>query len=323
MSRKIMFYAVLAAFFALPFVPPSLPVPLDEGFLPRNDLRISVNSLDDKGVTKAEFDQVLGQIQAVYGPIIAARGGRLVLNRLWDDDTVNALSMRDGKKYIIEMYGGLARHEAITQDGLTLVACHELGHHLGGAPKFGIFERIDWASNEGQSDYFAGLKCLRLMFASPGTRSFTHAALDDAQPRAACERSFSAPADRDLCVRAAIAGMSVTSLFRIKRRETVLPRYDTPDPKVVDKTRDKHPATQCRLDTYFSGTLCPRPISDALDEENPASGTCTRSQGFTTGLRPLCWYKPPNDEPAIASGDGAKTPRLISVLSSPDLWKGL
>ncbi len=322
MSRKIMFSAVLAVLAVFAALPHSRPVLHDEGFLPPNDLRISVGSFGDKGITKGEFDQVLDRVQAVYGPIIAARRGTLVIDRLWDDDTVNAMAMRDGKKYIINMYGGLARHEAITQDGMALVACHELGHHLGGAPKFGIWERIDWASNEGQADYFAGLKCLRLIFASPGTESFSHPAIAEEQPRAACERSFSVPADRDLCVRAAIAGMSVTTLFQMKRHETVLPRYDTPDPKVVEKTSDKHPATQCRLDTYFAGTLCARPVSDPLDEENPASGTCTRSQGFKSGVRPLCWYKPPDDEPAIASGGGAMTPRLLPVLSLPDLWKG-
>lgn len=132
-----------------------------DGFLPPNDLRIPVGSLEANGISEAQFNQVLDQVQALYGPIIAARGGRLVINRLWSDSTVNASAERNGGQRIINMYGGLARHDAITQDGLALVACHELGHHLGGAPKFGIFERLDWASNEGQSDYFANLKCLR------------------------------------------------------------------------------------------------------------------------------------------------------------------
>jgi hypothetical protein len=86
MSRKIMFSAVLVVFSAL-LLPPSRPVVLDEGFLPRNDLRISIGSFEDKGVTKMEFDQVLDRVQAVYGPIIAARGGKLVIDRLWDESS--------------------------------------------------------------------------------------------------------------------------------------------------------------------------------------------------------------------------------------------
>ena len=33
------------------------------------------------------------------------------------------------------MFGGLAGHETITTDAFALVACHELGHHIGGAQR--------------------------------------------------------------------------------------------------------------------------------------------------------------------------------------------
>ena len=58
------------------------------------------------------------------------------------------------------MFGGLARHKLVTPDGFALVACHEMGHHLGGAPRRG-----GWASNEGQSDYYATTKCARRIWA--------------------------------------------------------------------------------------------------------------------------------------------------------------
>ena len=140
-------------------------VVLEEGFLPPNNLQIPVGSLEDKGISLNEYDAVMDRIQALYGPIIAARGGRLVIKRLWDDPTVNASAVRDGDDYIINMYGGLARHATITQDGMALVACHELGHHLGGVPKYA---GMDWASNEGQADYFANLKCLHRVFSAVG-----------------------------------------------------------------------------------------------------------------------------------------------------------
>jgi hypothetical protein len=297
MNHKIILSAVLVAAGVLSPTPRAGPIVLEESFLPPNDLSIPAGALEAKGITEPQFNQVLDQIQALYGPIIAARGGKLAINRLWSDATVNASAERNGRQYVINMYGGLARHEAITQDGLALVACHEIGHHLGGAPKFGIFERLDWASNEGQADYFANLKCLRLVFAFAGAAGFSRPAGDEAQPHAACAQSFASPAEQAVCVRAAVAGMSVTTLFRIIRNETALPRYDTPDPRVVVQMSDKHPPTQCRLDTYFSGSLCTRPIDDALDDSDPAPGACTRSQGYTVGLRPRCWYKPPSNEP--------------------------
>ena len=219
------------------------------------------------------------------------------------------------------MFGGLARHESITQDGFALVACHEIGHHLGGAPKY---PGLLWPSNEGQADYFASLKCLHRVFASAGATSFTRLASDEGVARASCEKSYSSPIDQALCVRSAMAGMSVTTLLRISRKETVLPHFDTPDPKAAAQTENTHPATQCRLDTYFAGSLCARPAGDALDDKNPAAGTCTRSAGYTLGLRPLCWYKPSVGEAQapVARRPAPKAPALVSVLTQTNPWKG-
>src|SRR5258708_747059 len=91
-----------------------------ESFLPPNDMRIATASADDKGITKEQFEQVMDRGQEIYGPIIAARGGKLVINRLWEDETVNASAQRMGSDYVLNMYGGLARHETITQDGMAL-----------------------------------------------------------------------------------------------------------------------------------------------------------------------------------------------------------
>ncbi|MBI3288819.1 MAG: hypothetical protein HYZ74_04805 [Elusimicrobia bacterium] len=326
MTRKIL---VLAAIISLSIVPRSRTIVLEEGFLPPNNLKIAVGSLEAKGITQEQFNAVMDRAEEIYTPVIAARGGKLVLRRLWDDPTVNASAQRDGDDYVLNMYGGLARHESITQDGMALVVCHELGHHIGGAPKY---YGEDWASNEGQADYFANLKCLRLMFSAPGAEAFSgpegdEAASNAAVAKAACAKSHAKPADKALCARGAMAGMSVTTLFRVLRRETKLPRFDTPDPEVVTEMYDNHPGTQCRLDTYFSGSLCDRPVGEVVDEQNPAPGTCTTSSGHTVGLRPLCWYFPPADPtpqpPAAARAAAHKAPVLASSLQNPDLWKGL
>ncbi|MEK7388109.1 MAG: hypothetical protein AAB036_00265 [Elusimicrobiota bacterium] len=312
---------------ALCAAPEASPVFADDGFLPPNNLSIPIDSLESKGITHQQFNQVLDHIQALYGPIIASRGGRLVINRLWDDATVNASAQRggaDGTDYVLNMYGGLARHAAITQDGFALVACHELGHHIGGAPKYS--NGLDWASNEGQADYFANLKCLRLVFADTASNAFTRASLDDSQPQAACAKSFAGARERAICVRTAVAGMSVTALLRALRSEPVAPRYDTPDPNVVTRMYDRHPPTQCRLDTYFSASLCTRAVGDELSETDPVPGACTGSQGFSVGLRPRCWYKPPADEPAprsMAGAFGLPKTDIATSLSRHDLWKGL
>ena len=48
---------------------------------------------------------------------------------------------------------------------------------------------------------------------------------------------------------------------------------------------------QCRLDTYFQGSLCDKDVNDEVDNSD-AEGVCTLAQGYTFGTRPLCWYKP-------------------------------
>jgi len=303
------------------------PRPVCTGFLPPNDLRIPIGIKEAKGITRAQFNEVLDRIEAVYGPDIAARGGTLKINRLWENPTVNASAERDGDVYILNMYGGLARHEAITQDGFALVACHETGHHIGGAPKI----EYHWASNEGQSDYFANLKCLRRIFSDPGSAHFTRMAQPDPVAQQACAKIYKDAKEQAICLRAATAGLSVTALFRALHHEPKEPRFDTPDPAVVETMYDDHPATQCRLDTYFQGSLCAKPVAEAVDDADPAPGTCTRSQAFAVGLRPLCWYKPPASEPKDPLGRVAVAPRVREALSqgaafselrNTALWRG-
>ena len=298
-------------------------------FLPPNNLRHKIGALDAGGLTRAQYDAVMDRLQALYGPIVAAKGGNLVIKRLWDDDTVNSSAERQGNDYVLNMYGGLARDKTITQDGEALVACHEMGHHLGGAPKFG---GADWASNEGEADYFAETKCLHKMFADPASASFTRpivAQSDDlALARAACAKSYASASERTSCLRSAQAGMSVTALFQELSGDPA-PHFDTPDASVVTAMFDDHPATQCRLDTYLQGALCAKSFTVDMDDNDPAVGACVASQGYSVGLRPRCWYLPPAGEPSLTSAPVATAAAKASpsasfaALKSENPFKGL
>jgi len=257
------------------------------GFLPPNDLKIPVGSAEDKGIAEAQFNEVMNIVEKIYKPQIAALGKVLELRRLWTNDTVNASAQQSGNRYILNMYGGLARHETITMDGMALVACHELGHHLAGAPKVS-----SWASNEGQSDYYANMKCLKQIFSDTASNNFTRLSAGDEVAEKGCDALYSSPQDRAICYRAAMAGKSVAYLFKALRNETVIPRFDTPSSVVVTSMMGSHPPTQCRMDTYLAGSLCTQPVSGTLSPTDPTVGTCTRSAGFQAGFRPLCWYKP-------------------------------
>jgi hypothetical protein len=72
--------------------------------------------------------------------------------------------------------------------------------------------------------------------------------------------------------------------------------YKTPDNNVVMRTYDGHPRAQCRLDTYFQGALCDKASNLDFSNTDPAVGACIKRDGYTQGLRSLCWYKPLSHE---------------------------
>ena len=265
---------------------------LCEGFVEENTMSIPVG-FTAGGITESEFNGVMDAIEKIYTPIIAAKGGTFELVRNWEDATVNAYAQRNGTIYQIQMFGGLARHPAITVDAMALVACHEVGHHIGGAPKVAN-PWSKWASNEGQSDYFAGLQCLRLYYDQTDANDWMHknAASVPAFVVQKCESLYTKADEQVDCLRTSMAGLSVGMLFQDLRGETVVPDFSTPDSKVVAKTDDRHPGTQCRLDTYFQGGLCNKAVDSQLSDVDYKQGTCTTAAGDVAGIRPLCWFKP-------------------------------
>lgn len=267
------------------------PKTLCAGFVEENNMNIPVGATAG-GLSQAEFDQVLDGVQAVYGPIVAAKGGTLQIRRLWNDGTVNASAMRYGKTWAVNMYGGLARHPAITPEGFALVACHEVGHHVGGTPKADDGWFSSWASNEGQSDYFAALKCLRKVFTSEDNLAWFENSNLDPYLVAECASQFSSPEEQALCARTSMAGMSTAELFRDLKKETSPATFETPDQNVVAVTDNSHPGTQCRLDTYFQGSICTADLQTDLNDNDYREGTCSTAMGFTKGFRPRCWFSP-------------------------------
>ena len=268
-----------------------------DGFLPPNNLRIPIGDVNALGIDEASFDAVLTRVETIYAPIFAAKGKKLRVNRKWPDDTVNAGAMQFNNTWVINMYGGLARHKAVTAEGFALVACHEIGHHIGGYPKTDVV----WPTNEGGSDYFAALKCLRRVF----TGNEDTSKLDLVAVKA-CRAAHAAATDQKLCEAGALAGMSIAALFKDLRGQTTPPSFSTPDPTIVAKTNDSHPDTQCRLDSYYAGALCAKPAGEEQVDGAPAPGACTAAQGFTVGLRPKCWYKAPVGQASPSSAQTQK-----------------
>ena len=262
------------------------------GFAPENNRKIYKTDKATNGMTEENFNAIITRVENVYKPIVAAMGKNYSVERNWDDATVNAYADQDGDNWNVHMFGGLARSPEVTDDGFMLVVCHETGHHLGGAPKY---NGTDWASNEGQADYFGTLKCMRRIIGGDDNVTIVSKMQIDAEAKTKCELVYKSANEVAMCERIAMAGKSLAILLGDLGGNGKV-SFTTPDKTAVKKTNDNHPAAQCRLDTYFQGGLCDKSIDELNSNTDAKPGTCVKSEGFTTGIRPLCWYKPAKGE---------------------------
>lgn len=129
--------------------------------IPENNVRIS--EFAASGISQTQFNAAVDAVKAAYDPVAKSRGYKLVFKKLWSDSTVNSDTTVTWSQWIVNSYGGLARYPGMTQDAYMLVACHEVGHHLGGAPNFS--DSWSWGGGgpavEGEADYWATLNCMK------------------------------------------------------------------------------------------------------------------------------------------------------------------
>ncbi len=287
MKRFILAGILSVAFVAVSYV--TTHENLCSGFLPENDLKIPV-SFTNTGITEQEFNAVMDRYESVYKPIVASEGGNLVLNRLWTDATVNANATRFWNQWYVNMYGGLARYPGMTTDGMMLVVCHEMGHHLGRQPYMGPL-RWGWATNEGGADYFSALKCARKVFAADDNEKIVKVLAVEPEILAQCSASFTNAKEAAVCARSAHAGVVLANVLSSLSKDSTPPLVTTPDKNVVTEIFDAHPEAQCRLDTYYQASICQASANANLDVQNYHVNSCVGPQ-FKQGLRPTCWFKP-------------------------------
>lgn len=246
---------------------------------PAEEILIPVESAE--GISEEEFKTIIKNFVSVYAPVVKQEGYTLVLKNKWADPTVNSDTTVSGKTWVINAYGGLARFKGMNADAYMLVMCHEIGHHLGGFPTYP--SPNNWASNEGQSDYFATLKCFRRL-ADAGMLLADPQMEVPATAKKKCSKSQN-PA---FCERSAMAGFVLATVLNDLQENPVPVSFDKPDPKVVVSTSNGHPKAQCRLDTMLAGAVCNQDWREDISRSNGVKGTCSEGDG----ARPLCWYAP-------------------------------
>lgn len=259
-------------------------------------------------IEPVEFTRLVKNIENIYMPIINGLGGKLTISAQWGNETPNAYAKKTFGNWLVVITGGLARQPAMTNDGIALVVCHEIGHHIAGFPfaQTGLAALLgmDWVANEGEADYYATQVCARKIWGNEVKQNETFRSTATAFVKSECDKIWKNEADQNLCYRSVTASESLAEVLAALSK-TAEPQLHTPSQAVVDATYNGHPQPQCRLDTYFQGAICPMGWNDAIvpgkklpggkkgiaAEKQAAMTSCTQASGFALGLRPSCWYK--------------------------------
>jgi len=221
-------------------------------------------------------------------------GKKLIIKLDWENPKVNASATTDDDNNpMIILFGGMVRHPDLTVDGLYTILCHELGHHLGGAPKKfrGNSEKRSWSSAEGQSDYYAATKCLPLVF----NQSISTPKMEELADTKELNSAEVTCGNDIVCSRILLAGFSIAKVFASLKDYFQDPSLSLEDRTEVWETDMGHPHPQCRLDTIRSGALCSVSPSLPFDGIDPQIGACYsyKNDGqVDPGARPRCWFNP-------------------------------
>lgn len=247
-----------------------------------NTTRIPIDS--GTGIDQATFNNVIDNFVAVYKPIVKQKGYNLLVVKKWSDETINSDTTVSGKSWIINAYGGLARYPTMDGDTYLTVLLHEIGHHLGGYPM------QSWASNEGESDYYATLKGFRIMVAAGYRPNYRFTIPKSVEEN--CSLQHKSQDEIALCEKEANLGYILANILNKLSGSSTIINFDASSGPQVNRTNNNHPEAQCRLHTYYNGALCGVSFSDELSQTSPVPGACAEEKGDKIGVRDRCWYKP-------------------------------
>lgn len=257
---------------------------------------ISFNNFYNKDKTKEKFEQIAGRVVSLYSDTVKELGGNLKLTLLWDSNELNAYAQKDQTNWEVIFHGALYKDRRITDDGFALTVCHEIGHLLGGAP----FKLGQNTSAEGQADFWASSVCIKKYF----QQYPTEVAIKDGTAKKSCDAKYAGDKEaQKICYRGTQAGLSL-ALFVGLASEGRAPNFDFPDKRTPLITNQLHPNSQCRLDTFLSGSLCVLEDTSVAFEEKLLTDKlitdyrCTETvdgQLVQLEKRPKCWFNELNN----------------------------
>lgn len=167
----------------------------------------------------------------------------------------------------------------LSKDQAYLVACHEMGHHLGGLP---ILYEFPSLSGEGAADYFATSKCMKNLLSDEDHIKFIKNEPIDPYVAKKCDQFHEKDQEKALCKRVSLA----IEKFIFQTAYTVDKDYSGKQPKFGEQPKERtplaeqYPRSQCRMNNLLAGALCP------IDFNDP--DICEQT-GKSEAARQKCW----------------------------------
>lgn len=257
--------------------------PKDQTSIPKDD-----NYNNPKNLSNIQI------AREIFTPIVKNNYDReLSIVVLEDDETINASASKGISEWTLELFGGLFTIEGMTQDSISVILCHEIGHLIAGFPGVGISnDSIDYMSVEGNSDYFASQACLRKLWENENNKKTDLTQVPEFLLNQCSEKFEDQDELLDICNRTMAAIKDLQSIF-------VDTSLTEPSIAQTEITLDFHPDFQCRIDTYIAGTLCNKPwdfqSNWPTNKKSLDAISCTRNEytnSIYDGVRPKCWYQP-------------------------------
>lgn len=252
-------------------------------------------------------DEVLRELTAVTenyaAEVRAAHGATFAIEPDWARADIGlATSVHAGGLWKLRPSAGLAT-SGISVDAMQVIACHEIGHFLGGFP-FHHAQNSSLAADrtvlaaEGQADYYAAKDCLPRIWRDEAANA-AYAARIPSEYRARCDTAHAAPADQAVCYRIIATSTAYAQTLEVNVALT------TPVTEVVTETKLGHFDAQRRLDTIVAGALCAIKQPPSLipgvsakltrgapyqPEAEAAAKPYACAEGV--GARPRSWFRP-------------------------------
>lgn len=196
-------------------------------------------------VTEQDYIQIIQRFMGFATADIYAQYRKpLLIPNEWESPFFAGYAKLDEKYAQISLWGGLVRAPGSTRGALVAILCHELGHLLGGEPRQRI-AGADWASLEGQSDFFAAKTCMPRFF-----KAYPQFSLNIS------EKVVKKCGDDLICQKTLQAGLEMMNLLqRYSFKEYTPVDLQTLAP-ATEELITSYPSEQCRLDTYVHGARC-------------------------------------------------------------------